>query len=86
MCVSNKYFEHKSLHKYTRVARGQDGVEAKNMIDLMQVMKDMLRYVKEMMAMRGMGRDLSNHHVVLCKVKLMGTCTRSLEVKGMKWM
>ena len=32
LCVDNTYFEHKSLHKYTRVARGQDGVEVKSMI------------------------------------------------------
>ena len=24
LCVGNTYLEHKSLHKYTRVARGQD--------------------------------------------------------------
>ena len=35
-------FEHKSLHKYTRVAKGQDGVEVKSMIDLVLVKKDML--------------------------------------------
>ena len=29
------YFEHRSLHKYTRVARGQDGVEVKSLIDLL---------------------------------------------------
>ena len=31
-----------SLHKYTRVARGQDGVEVKSMIDLVLVKKDFL--------------------------------------------
>ena len=36
LCVGNTYFEHKNLHKYTRVARGQDGVEVKSMIDLVQ--------------------------------------------------
>ena len=34
--VSNTYFKHRSLHKYTRVARGRDGVEIKSMIDLVQ--------------------------------------------------
>ena len=33
LCVSNTYLEHKNLHKYTRVARGQDGVEVKSMIE-----------------------------------------------------
>ena len=27
LCMGNTYFEHKSLHKYSRVARGQDGVK-----------------------------------------------------------
>ena len=27
-------FKHRSLHKYTRVTRGQDGLEIKSMIDL----------------------------------------------------
>ena len=26
-CVGNMYFEHRSLHKYTRVVRGQDKKE-----------------------------------------------------------
>ena len=43
--------EHKSLHMYTRVARGQDGVEIKSMIDLVLVKKAMLHYVR---AARGM--------------------------------
>ena len=45
LCVGNTYLEHKSLHKYTRVARAQDGVEVKNMIDLVLMKKDMLRFV-----------------------------------------
>ena len=32
--VGNTYFKHKSLHKYTRKARGQDRVEVKSIIDL----------------------------------------------------
>ena len=35
--VSNNYLELKSLDKYIRVARGQDGVEVKRMIDLVLV-------------------------------------------------
>ena len=41
MC-GNTYFEHKSLYKYTREARSQDGVEEKSMIDLVLMKKDML--------------------------------------------
>ena len=34
----------KSFHKYMRVARGQDEVEVKSMIDMVLVKKDMLHY------------------------------------------
>ena len=37
------YFEHKSLHKYTRVVSGQDVVEIMSMIYLVIVKKDMLQ-------------------------------------------
>ena len=46
LCVGNIYFTHRSLHKYTRVARGQDRVEVNSMIDLVLVKKDMLHYVQ----------------------------------------
>ena len=39
------------------------------MIDLVLVKRDLLQDVK---AVRGMGRCLSDHYVVLCKVKLVG--------------
>ena len=39
MCLGNTYFKHMSLHKYTRVARDQYGMEAKRMIDLVLVKK-----------------------------------------------
>ena len=45
VCVSNAYVKHRILHKYTRVAKGQDGMDVKSMIDLVLVNKDMLRYV-----------------------------------------
>ena len=41
-CVWVMYFKHRSLHKYTRLERGQDGVEVKSMIDLALVKRDML--------------------------------------------
>ena len=47
LCVGNTYFKLKGLYKYTRVARGQDGVEMKSMIDLVMVKRDMLRYVQD---------------------------------------
>ena len=53
-CVGNTYFEHRSLHKYARVARGQERVEVKSMIDLVLV-KDILHYVQDARAVRGIG-------------------------------
>ena len=55
LCVGNTYFEHKNLHKYTRVARGQDEVEVKSMIDLLLVKRDMLCFVHDVRPVRGMG-------------------------------
>ena len=54
--MGNTYFEHKNLHNYTRVTRGQDGVEFKSMIDLVLVKRDMLRYVQGVRMVRGMVR------------------------------
>ena len=45
LCVGKTYFKHRSLHKYTRVVRGRDGVEIKSLIDLVLVKRDMLQYV-----------------------------------------
>ena len=39
LCVSNIYLEHRRLPEYTRVVRGQDGAEVKNIIDLVLVKK-----------------------------------------------
>ena len=78
VCVGN--FKHKNLHKYTRMAWSQDGVEGKSMIDLVLVKEDMLRFVQGVRAVRGMGRDISDHHVVLCKVRLMRTWIKRGEV------
>ena len=55
LCVGNTYFKHRSSHKYTKVGRGQDGVELKNMIDLVLVKRDMLIYVQGVKPVRGMG-------------------------------
>ena len=44
------------MHKYTRVARSQDGVEVvKSMIDLVLMKKDMMYFVQDVRAVRGMG-------------------------------
>ena len=40
------------MHKYTRVARGQDEVEVRNMIDVVLLMKYMLRYIQDVRVVR----------------------------------
>ena len=55
LCMDNTYFNHRSLHKYTRVARGQDEVEIKSMIDLLLMKRDMVRYIQDAWVVRGMG-------------------------------
>ena len=70
--MDSTYLEHRSLHKYTKVAREPGVVEVKSMIDLVLGKYDMLRFVKDVRAVRGMGRGLSDHHVVLYKVMLVG--------------
>ena len=72
-CVLVTYFEHRSLHKYTRVARGQGRVEVKSTKYLVMVKKDMLHYVQDVKAMRGMVQSHSDHHVVLLEVGLVGS-------------
>ena len=70
LSLSNTYLEHNSLHKYTKVARSQDGVDVMSMIHL--VKKAMLRYVQSVKVVREMGRSFLDHHTVLCKVRLVG--------------
>ena len=55
LCVGSTYLKYKSMHKYTRVARAQDGVEVKSIIYLALVKKDMLHFVQCVRAVRGMG-------------------------------
>ena len=50
------------------------------MIDLMVVKRDMLQYVQDVRAVRGMGQGISDHHVLLCKVTLVGTWIKRREV------
>ena len=44
------------------------------------LVKDMLCYVQDVKAVRGMGRGLSDHHIVLCKVRLVGEWIKRREV------
>ena len=80
LCVGNAYFEHKSLHKCIRVAKGQDGVGLMSMIDLMMVKKYMPRFVQYLRAVRGVGQGLSDYHFIPCKVRFLATWTKRREV------
>ena len=51
------YVEHKSLCKYTRMDTGQQRVEVKNMINMVLVKEDILDYVQDLKAVRGMDVD-----------------------------
>ena len=42
------------------------------MVDLVLVKKDMLRYMQDVRVGKGTGRGLSDHQVVLCKIRLLG--------------
>ena len=55
-------------------------MEVKSIIDLMLMKKYMLLYVQNVRAMRGMGRGLSDHYVVLCKVRLVRIWIKRREV------
>ena len=50
------------------------------MIDLVLVKKDMLLYVQDVWAVRGMGGGLSDHHIVLCKVRVVRAWIKWREV------
>ena len=62
------------------MARGQDGMEVEIMRDLVLVKNNMLRFVQDVRAVKRMGRGISDHHVILCKVRLVGTWIKRREV------
>ena len=43
-----------------------------------------MRYVQDVRAVRGMGRDLSDHYVVLCKVRLVGAWIKRRVLLGLR--
>ena len=55
-------------------------MKVKSIIDLVLVKKNMLRYVQYVKVVRGMGQGLSDHHVVLCKFRLVGAWIKKREV------
>jgi len=80
LCIANTFFKHKDIHKFTYVARGRGGVN-RSMIDYMMVRKDMLRDVCDVRSIRGLGGGLSDHMIVLCKLRLSGVWIRKEEDK-----
>ena len=50
------------------------------MIDLVLVKRNILRYAQDMRAVRETERGLLDHHVVLCKVRLVGVWIKRKEV------
>ena len=50
------------------------------MIDLVLAKKDMLRFLQDVRVVRGMARGISDRHVVLCKVRLVGTWIKRRKV------
>ena len=67
LCVGNTYFDHRNLHKYKRLTRGQYGVEVKSMTDLVLLKKDMLRYVEDVRVVKGW--DKASYITILYCVK-----------------
>ena len=89
-CVGNTYFKHKNLYKYTRVERGQYGVEVKSMVDLVLV-KDMLCFVQDV---RLVGTWIKRRvvyrarRIIIEKLRehqYRGEYARSLEGKRVEW-
>ena len=50
------------------------------MIDLGIVKKNILRYVQDVRGVKGIGRGISDSHVVLCKLRLGGAWIKRREV------
>jgi len=71
LCIANTFFKHKDIHKFTFVGRARGGVN-KSMIDYVMVRKEMLRDVCDVLSVRGLGGGLSDHMIVLCKMRMKG--------------
>ena len=65
-CASVTHYEHNNIHKYSRVGRGQDGMEVMSKIDLL--LGGMLKYVLDVKTLMGMERSKLGHSVALCKM------------------
>ena len=78
LCLDNTYIKHKSLHKHTRVARGQDAANDRSCAE------EQGYAVLHAGCERRKGA-LSDHHVVLCKVRLVGSWIKRREVGNEVW-
>lgn len=56
-CKSNRFFEHKSIHRYTRIGVDRKCVEMKSMIVFMLVKKKMLKSVMDFKSAKGLRRE-----------------------------
>ena len=77
-CVGNTFFKHKDIHKYTRVGQSRNG-EVRSMIDLVLFKRNMLKDVCDVKCIRGLSGGLSDHMIVLCKLRVIGTWMRRQE-------
>ncbi len=79
LLIANTFFKHKMIYRYTwRGVRRMNGemVERKAMIDYMCVDERMRMQVLDARVFRGWGRELSDHHIVIAKVKIKRKWTR----------
>lgn len=80
LSVANTYFQHKNIHKYTwSVRRGEN--ECKSLIDLVLVKKEMMRDILDVKAIRGLNGGISDHMIVLCKLRLIGSWVKKRQVE-----
>ena len=56
-------------------------MKAKFLIDLVLVKKDIVPYEQYVRVVRGMGRGFSDHHAILCKVRLVSAWIKRREEK-----
>ena len=71
LCIANTFYKHKLICRYTRY-----GVMSKSMTDFVLVKREMLRWIHDIKCMRGLSGGVSDHLIVLCRVKLDFEWTR----------
>ena len=79
LAIANTLFRHKMIHRYTwRVLRRVEGVleERKAMIDYVCVDERLRRQVCDTRVWRGWGNGISDHHIVMAKVRIQNEWVR----------